>query len=855
MIDSKSLLTGASVGIDIREKFGPVSFSLIARISFDAAIFWKPMQMEGLLELYGELALRVFGFGFELYLKILLEGKAPQRYLVHGTAEVGIKLFWPLPDIKLKVELKWSQEGETQPVWPLLKEVNFIHHKGNAVSWPIEVLDDEMYENWDNFDIIPVDSRPVLTFNRPVHNLTKHEADGRRDPILSQTSDVVGGQEFVYQLDNLELQIRDGESWITIRQGANTNTDSGFVIDRMSILNLQKTIEPNEPQLQLWKFSAGDLSHQYSRENYDENYPACSSRRTGEWTTVNWREVDSGTTYEPEFTYAGLQFVCDGSGTVIPRVRINRTTSTHELVCPPDTIIIQFPEPIYKVLIRVSSEHDTEGNIYSDGRLLGALEKAPTDRTTLQFFSSSPFDMLKIKGIAFDQAYPTDVILISVSFQTQQSVINTSVATNDTNPRARHQNENGDLILRPRTFYRLKINTSVHTVKKLHTEESNYVYFRTDEGPGVRRVRNFKKNDYIDLEYTKKLVNHFDTYVDRVFPENGALNFYHSNDIGIQFNESYVEKLFISPLSIRLKDRNGRTLEDQSGSFLQGFFPLLSMGFLRWLQAKKEGECLEEPQAEVLAPYMNFSGPRSLKPNSLYTAELLTNFNTVPVYQFQFTTSRYANFREHILSAYPERIVKPIVLPTVASESVDLSEVVRQSGKLDKLISDFQTKTGSLMKYNISNDFERAMNVFNSHRTISFNQLDQIAQRSFRLVGMENRPLPQKFEIFRIPSEQNENHILLVESPEPVEWNRVTASAKYLYHLSIRFSIRFVTNQDQTRAYLYHPDSHFFQNHDMNIKFNYVGKPIPDGGVILKDDAVVKENVEFTLLANKKVFP
>ena len=850
MIDSKSLLTGASIGIDIREKFGPVSFSLIARVSFDAAIFWKPMQMEGLLELYGELALRVFGLGFELYLQILLEGKAPQRYLVNGSAEVGIKLFWPLPDIKLKVELKWSQEGETQPVRPLLKEVNFIHHKGNAVSWPIDVSDDETFEDWDQFVIVPVDSRPVLTFNRPVHNLTKHEVDGRRDPILSKTSDVVGGQEFIYQLDNLELQVREGESWVTIRHGINTGVDSGFVIDRMSILNLQKNIEPNEPQLQLWKFSAGDLSDLFSRESHDDNYPACSSRRTGEWTTVNWRTVDPGTTYEPEFSYAGLQFVCASTGTVSPEVRINPTTTSHELVCPSDTLIIQFPEPVYKILIRVSSEHDTEGSIYSDGRLLGTLQQAPTDRTTLQFFSSVPFDMVKINATSFDQAYPAQVILISASFQTQQSVIEASVATNDPNLNVTHQNENGDLILRPRTFYRLKIDTSIDTGKDSHFEESGYVYFRTDEGPGVRRVRNFKNNNYIELEYTKKLVNQFDTYVDRTFPENGALNFYHSNDIGIQFNEAYVENLFISPLSIRLKDRNGKTLEDQSGSFLEGFFPLQSMGFLAWQQGKEKGGCLEEPQPEILAPYLNFSGPRSLKPNSLYTAELLTNFNTVPIYQFQFTTSRYANFREHILSSHPDRLVKPITLPANKSVSVDFSDTKKQSEKLDKLINDFQTKTGSLSKFNIRNEFNRAKNDFKLQNAMSFNQLDQFVQQSFRLVGMENRPLPQNFEIFKIPVEQNGNHILLIESPEPIEWNRVKASVNYVSHLSAGFRIRFITNQDQTRAYLYHQGGHIFENLEMNINFNYVGAPIPGGGVILKDGVVAKENVEFTLLSS-----
>lgn len=836
MIDSKSLQTGASVGLDIKEEYGPLSFSLIAKIAFDATIFWKPLQLEGSLEMVAELGLKIFGIGIELYLRMLLEGKVPEPYRIYGLAEMGIKLFWPLPDLSLKVEFEWVQPGDIEPVWPLLKECSFIHHKGNGATWTMTLLEEDAeVPAWDDFVVVPVDSRPVLTFARPVHNLKRHESGGERFPLLSLLHDDVGGKRFEYKLgdEELELQSYEEESWVTVKRGINSGRDDEFSISKENILNLQENTEPNEPQIQLWRYHAMDTADQYRREDYNDHHPACDPGFQQHWMTVNWQSVAEQTRYDHSFNYCGLEFVADD--------RVGRSspivTANHYLFTTGASI--HFSEPVYQVVVYLNQESSTtRGFVSFEGNHVADMVLS---RGFLIYRGTREIDSIRIDG--------RSLFIVQISYMTQESVIDQLSERNDRHEHVTEQNFNGELFLKPSTFYRLKVNTSVDVDDRTGVREStNYVYFRTDDGPGISSVSSTESE--IELTHSGKAINELSTYIERTLPVDGALNFYHGYDVGVQFNEAYVEEMFQNDIQIRFKDRNGRTLDEPTGDFIDGFLPLMHLGLLSWLGEKEEGECTGSDQPETAAPYLNFSSGLPFKPNSLYRAEMFTqtSLGEQDLHQFQFTTSRYASFTEHILDNYEDERIPAIVVPAIPRpRNVSIAEV--KSVQLDVISkeSDFISAEGALNKYRLIQEIQDLNSVRTEFSNYTFNELDAIANTSFAQVNMEDRPLPESFEVFRIPILDEEACLLLMESSEPIQWERITVSAKGRTAGLTPKQVGFIWNEDQTRCFMFHRDGVFFTNTEIEFEWTFDGNARPTSGVLMQGGSVVNEEVTFWL--------
>ncbi len=835
MIDSKSLLFGASVGLDIRKTFGPVSFSLIAKISLDAGIFWKPLQMEGRLELYAEIALKIFGIGIELYLQMLLEGKVPEPYWIHGLAKVGIKLFWPLPDLELEVEFTWEQPGEVQPVMPFLKECSFIHHKDNGATWAMELLTDDLRAtDLSNLSIIPIDARPVLTFARPVHNLKRHASGGVALPVLSLLSDEVGGKSLEYKMDQLELQEWTVTGWNSIRTGINTGADDEFTIDQDNIRNLEEGTEPNEPQIELWRYHAADMADRYQREDFNDRHPPCNHITTQQWIRVDWRG-QADTLYDYQFEYAGLHFVCDEvAGEQAPNV------SRSELLHTPE-FLIQFPELVYQVAVYLTQESaDIAGYVLKDGAKIGDMTKTGP---VLFYRGFDPIEGIRTEG--------RTLIITSIVYMTQKSVIDQLARTNDNHPNVTEQNINGPLVLSPATYYRLKVATSVDVDSVLRTDTvtTNYAYFRTDEGPGISALQDGHgtNEESKELAYKKKPVQQFASYIEKTLPIDGAKNFYSGYDMGIQFNEAYVAKMFSNPINMVIKDRNGKTLEAPEGSFREGFLPLMPFGLLTWLQGKVAGEC-STIIPSTPAPYLNFITSLPFKLNSLYTAEVMTQGSNGDqlLHNFQFTTSMYANITEHFLSKYPDGRIKTIDLPKVAISRVEDTRPLVLALKAYRLaLNDFRGTSGDLINvYTIIEQVKYKYNRLNEESITLFDSLDKIVNKSLRKINMEKRSRAPKFEIFKIPINNDTDNLILLESPEPIDWLRITAS---LIHEGIILKTSIISNDDKTRAFLMHSRSLLFKSGEYTVKMNFSGEADPITGIILQNGLIVNEGIRFQM--------
>lgn len=853
MIDSKSLLFGASVGLDIRKSFGPVSFALVAKISMDAGIFWKPLQMQGSLEMEAEISLKVFGIGLELYLYLLLEGKVPEPYWIHGVAKIGISLFWPIPDIELEVDFTWEQPGEVQPVLPFLKECSFIHHKDNGATWALELHSEDLRAtDLEAITMIPIDARPILTFARPVHNLKRHESSGTRMPLLSLLSDEVGGKSLEYKMDELELQEWTAAGWEPLRTGINTGLDDEFIIDHDSIRNLDEGegIEPNEPQIALWRYQAADSEGSYQREDFVNRHPPCNPVTTQKWITVDWRGVAPNTRYDYQFEYAGLRFISDEiSGGQKPQVSSSFYLHTPQL-------FIQFPEPVYQIAIyltqiinpatHVTASASLGGYVTWQGNRLGDMTLAGS---ALIFRGLTPIDGVRIES--------RSLIITSIVYMTQKSLVEQIVRTNDRHPNVTEQNTNGELVLSPATFYRLKVATSVDVdgSTRPDTISSNYVYFRTDEGPGIPILQDGlpTTTEPTQLAYKEKPVQQFTTYVERTLPIDGARNFYSSYDMGIQFNESYVPLMFLNDIRMIVRDRNGKTLEEPVGAFMDGFLPLMPPGLLVWLQGMESGGCATAIPATP-APYLNFVTSLPFKSNSLYTSEIVTlgSGGDQQLHKFQFTTSRYVSFSDHILSNYPDNRIVAIELPRITSPRSD-SPIFSNSttNVLNNQISTYKRHVGAfyasndtLIKSNLLLEINKTNDAINKESEAIFNIFDDIMNRSLRTVQMENRPAATKFEIFSIPL--NINSVLLVlESPEPIDWLRIQAKAKLGSGSNI--GLNFSWNRDKTRAFVFQRSGFIFKKDHYMTSFSYSGKPDPLTGVLLKEGLEINERVTFNL--------
>ena len=177
--------------------------------------------------------------------------------------------------------------------------------------------------------------------------------------------------------------------------------------------------------------------------------------------------------------------------------------------------------------------------------------------------SATPFDTIRLQRSARD--IRKTIGIQEIVYVTHRSSVEFSAGTGDSHPNAQEQHVNGDVKLEPNTYYRLTVDTAVdHVNGDFDRSESKYLYFRTDEGPGIPPLVPNETETY-----KGKPVNQLKTYIERTLPLDGAKAFYFGYDMGVVFNEKYIDKLFAHPLVLRLKDRNGKILESPEGAWME----------------------------------------------------------------------------------------------------------------------------------------------------------------------------------------------------------------------------------------------------------------------------------------------
>lgn len=341
--------------------------------------------------------------------------------------------------------------------------------------------------------------------------------------------------------------------------------------------------------------------------------------------------------------------------------------------------------------------------------------------------------------------------------------------------------EHTNYLLEPNSYYKLTVVTETKYlppgggwVSKTFTES---VYFQTGNPPGAFTPTVPTAGEVIETpgQYPEggALVD-LGPYIERTVPAGGAANepqvpAYRSYDVGVIFNEpqGYVEQMYLMaglPITVRLFDNNEEPVLGPDGLpvvVLNSWSDNPELRYRRedwqWRAVLAESSCAIDFSAlEDVHTSNLYAGSRDLvlKPRSLYRARLCGG--QYELYGFSFVTSAYCTFIHHIHSFNDLAWDYHRLYGTAGTPLLDgtgknnLKDALSAfSSKLFYAPGDFDTRAEAVA-------FEDIATVFN----------------------LGARSLPEGLEV-SVLDDDDFAYGLLLESPEPIDWHRVTMGMKH----------------------------------------------------------------------------
>jgi len=270
------------------------------------------------------------------------------------------------------------------------------------------------------------------------------------------------------------------------------------------------------------------------------------------------------------------------------------------------------------------------------------------------------FELLQVRGL------PQATVDAYNDYQERLTHIRTTLEENW----GRHSAQ----ILLPNKYYRLRIDTASSRRKKGNSnwdthEFGEYMYFKTGDPPGVYDQNIEPVGPALEpvsgTEHypTRGPLQDLSLYVEQTVPAGRAPNepqilHYRSYDVGLIFNDSYIEQMYQSAgfaLGIKLLDNNMQPVLDANGEeiFLNdwGDNPMLSLTReeIQYETLWGKDNCLgvstvnPETNQEIVAR----SPALELLPQTQHKAQLWAGA-AYRLYEFSFMTSRYATFLHQI---------------------------------------------------------------------------------------------------------------------------------------------------------------------------------------------------------------
>lgn len=815
MLTNNDLAMGAWVGYDNSWKFGPLRVELSAWMEGRARITFKPAQAEGELTLQGDVQLRAFGVSVGLNVAAGVQVQTPNPFLVHAELRVKLNLPWPLPDPKAHVVLEWKEEREPPIPVPLAKfgmehlKVTekwtldrYPEYDGNADGFSDGNQIPEQSDALQTSPVIPLDSRPVIVFAKPMEDAAKI-GDNPMPPLPPES--VGEGYQYRYRLVKviLEKRLRNQNSgaWTVVGiKSNNSGEDVGELYGKWQIApeNGQQT----NTKLMLWTNTSFEISRELSNSEIFSDpvigfYNPCSLDTRPREVCIDFEGQKPGTMLP---TVSLHDDVIMYSQSPIPVVKYDAPwcETTNALVLgggqsplvathvPAFTgsrmIFIVFSEPVARVelclgkgtSIRVGL-FDEKGGLQPDKSALVKTIDIPADA------SDQDMKPVSIEGEDIMALQITgNGLLAKVCYITAEEMSrvkgNEALQTHIIESTELHWDQHKNVIFEPNMYYKL---TAVSEVVRNDSETFQFVqhsYFQTEGAPGVHSQAISRAG----VSLAASSDDHFPVggplkdlavYVKDTIPKVGQKPVYRAYDIGIIFNEPHVDQMYLMSgmtLAAELFDNNDQTVLDVDGTpiSLQNQWGDNPQVFLtreeeQWIRMLDDKGCISLDYQHKPRNRNLYSGHKrmGLKPETLYKAKLTAISNTdgkkYVVHQFSFITSKYASFIHQIQS---------------------FQDVVWSHGRLLGSASPLLAPANKT----ILEDILSSINPGNSYQAdVENKKFQQISE----LFGLGIRQLPISLEILALDDDptlvgaNSRSYGFLIESPEPIDWNRVSLTA------------------------------------------------------------------------------
>jgi hypothetical protein len=294
------------------------------------------------------------------------------------------------------------------------------------------------------------------------------------------------------------------------------------------------------------------------------------------------------------------------------------------------------------------------------------------------------------------------------------------------------------------------------------------------------------------------------TYVERTMPAPGAALWYRSYDTAVGFNEAYLTRMYLDAgHELRVSVVNASGIAIRSGvrhvwSGTDSELDSWSTQYIRTLIGDGGGNsssCATVDLDKIVKPEQVTAGSgEPLEPSRLHASELRSATDPSKVlHRFEFATSRYVNFRHH-LATFDGRCRRLASDPAGTVSSVPPRA---KAGTLGSLLSDdlataissartLKTKTSSPNASAADLDAAKAAIAalvelridFKTQTTLAF---DELWRSCFGLQKPMGLPSAVRLSVVRAlaaaATQGSDTDVLLLESPEPIAWDRVSIAA------------------------------------------------------------------------------
>jgi hypothetical protein len=271
-------------------------------------------------------------------------------------------------------------------------------------------------------------------------------------------------------------------------------------------------------------------------------------------------------------------------------------------------------------------------------------------------------------------------------------------------------------------------------------------------------------------------LNDLGTYVERTLPAPGERPFYRSHDVAVAFSEDYVSRIFAaagSPLSLAVLDANGREVRPD-GPNVWGRDPELALSreeqdWVATLHGDGGEQCATLDTERVSRNEEVRAGAGELlAPEALHHGELRAARR--PLHGFDFVTSRFASFAQHLASF--DGACRPLPATGTAPAAALAAQVEGARSRLRDAIQTLELRANAAESGNPTAAQLQQWRLAREAIAPAREELRN-AHQAAHLAAAEALGLPAgrpPVEGVRVSQAAN---ALLIESAEPILWERI----------------------------------------------------------------------------------